>query len=87
MTTAPVIYQKNMHDTSRHDNSNRPTSTHEIKQWGMLIALPIVGLLLLLLCFLLQGIFAVVGPWMIFLGVKLISKRIENTKEGLSRRH
>ena len=50
---------------------------HEIIQWGLLIALPMVGILLLLVCFLLHGIFAALGPWLIFVGVKLMTKSIE----------
>jgi uncharacterized membrane protein len=50
--------------------------THEIKQLCLLIALPLVGMLLLLLCFLLQGVFAALGPWVIFVGAKLVSSRV-----------
>lgn len=78
MTQAQVIYQKNIDDTPRYASSSRSTSTHEIKQWGLLIGLPVVGLLLLMLCFLLQGIFAAAGPWVILLGVKLIHRKVEN---------
>jgi hypothetical protein len=78
MAQAPVIYQKNMNVTSGSYNSNSSASTSEIKLWIMIIALPIVGMLLLLLCFLLQGIFAAVGPWLILLGVTLINKKIRN---------
>jgi hypothetical protein len=54
-------------------------SNHEIVQWGLLIALPLVGMPLLVLCFLLQGVFAVLGPLAIFVGVKLLTKRLETT--------
>lgn len=52
-------------------------SRHEITQWGLLIALPVVGMLLLVVCFLLQGMFAALGPVVIFVGVKLVTKKLE----------
>lgn len=52
-------------------------SRHEITQWGLLIALPVVGMLLLVVCFLLQGVFAALGPVVIFVGVKLVTKKLE----------
>ena len=77
MTQSSILFQQRKNNTPGWDISNR--STHEIKHWSMLIALPIVGMLLLLACFLLQGIFAVVGPWLIFLGVKLITRKVDQT--------
>jgi hypothetical protein len=52
-------------------------SRHEITQWGLLIALPVVGILLLVVCFLLQGVFAALGPVVIFVGVKLVTRKLE----------
>jgi len=75
MTQTPALYQRNKNNMPGSNISNR--STHEIKQWFMLIALPMIGILLLLLCFLLQGIFAIIGPWVILIGVKLINRKVE----------
>ena len=36
-------------------------------------------MLLLLLCFLLQGVFAALGPWVIFAGVKLVYEEVRKT--------
>jgi len=58
-------------------------STHEIKQWCLLVALPLVGMLLLLLSFLLQGVFAALGPWVIFVGVKLVTSRLEEDADRI----
>jgi hypothetical protein len=59
---------------------------HEAKQWCSVIALPVVGMLLLLLCLLLQGIFAEIGPWVLFIGVKLITKQLEKQQSPELRR-
>jgi len=75
MTTAPSFVRQSSKSIAGWDGSGR--STHEVHQWYQLIALPLVGMLLLLLCLLLQGIFAEIGPLVIFVGVKLITKKLE----------
>ena len=75
MTTTTSLLQQSRTSTAAWDVSGR--STHEVQQWCQIIALPLVGILLLLLCLLLQGIFAEIGPWVIFVGVKLITKKLE----------
>jgi hypothetical protein len=75
MTTTTSLLQQSSNSNPGWDVSGRPT--HEVKQWYQLIALPLVGMLLLLFCLLLQGIFAEIAPWVIFVGVKLITKKLE----------
>jgi hypothetical protein len=36
-------------------------------------------MLLLAVCFLLQGVFAALGPVVIFVGVKLVTRKLEQT--------
>ncbi len=80
MIQATMLLQRTKNNTPGWDISSR--SPHEIKQWCLLIALPMVGMLLLLVCFLLQGVFAAVGPWVIFVGAKLITRKVEQTTIG-----
>jgi hypothetical protein len=75
MTHTPSLFPQSRKSTPGWDVSG--LSTHEVKQWWSVIALPLVGMLLLLCCFLLQGVFALLGPWVIFVGVKLITKKLE----------
>lgn len=75
MTATTSLLRQSSNSNSGWDASG--LSTHEIKQWCLLIALPLVDMLLLLLCFLLQGVFAALGPWVIFAGVKLVTKKLE----------
>jgi hypothetical protein len=74
MTTTSLLQQSRTSNAAWDVSSS---STHEVRQWCQIIALPLVGMLLLLLCFLLQGVFAEIGPWVIFVGVKLITKKLE----------
>lgn len=80
MTQATALLQQSKRSTPGWTVSSR--SAHEVKQWCILIALPIVGMLLLLACFLLQGVFATLGPWMILIGVKLITRKVDQTTIG-----
>ena len=75
MTHTTALLQQSRNSTPGWDVSG--LSTHEVKQWWSIIALPLVGMLLLLLCFLLQGVFALLGPWVLFVAVKLITKQLE----------
>jgi hypothetical protein len=75
MTYTTSLLQQSRKSTPGWDVS--ALSTHEVKQWCLIIALPLVGMLLLLCCFLLQGVFALLGPWVIFVGVKLMTKKLE----------
>ena len=75
MTNTTSLFQQSRKSIPGWDVSG--LSTHEIEQWCIIIALPIVGMLLLLCCLLLQGVFASLGPWVIFVGVKLITKKLE----------
>ena len=75
MTNTTSLFLQNRKGNSGWDVSG--FSIHEIKQWCIIIALPMVGMLLLLCCFLLQSVFALIGPWVIFVGVKLITKKLE----------
>jgi hypothetical protein len=70
MTHTPSLFPQSRNSTPGWDVSD--LSTHEVKQWWSVIALPLVGMLLLL-----QGVFALLGPWVIFVGVKLITKKLE----------
>ena len=56
MTTTTSLLQQSRTSNAVRDVSGR--STHEVQQWWQIIALPLVGILLLLLCLLLQGVFA-----------------------------
>jgi hypothetical protein len=80
MTYTTSLLQQSRKSTPGWDVSG--LSTQEVKQWCLIIALPLVGMLLLLLCFLLQGVFALLGPWVIFVGVQLMTKKLE--KNGTS---
>ena len=44
---------------------------------GMVVLAQTPPMLLLLCSLLLQGVFASIGPWVIFVGVKLITKKLE----------
>lgn len=76
MTDTTSLLQQSRNSIERWDVSG--ASTHEITQLCLVIALPLVGMLLLICCFLLQGVFAALGPWALFIGVKLITKKLEN---------
>ena len=75
MTRATSLLQQGRKSAPGWDGSS--LSRHEITQWGLLIALPVVGMLLLVVCFLLQGVFAALGPVVIFVGVKLVTRKLE----------
>lgn len=75
MTRTPSVFSQSRKSTPGWDVS--ALSTQEVNQWWSVIALPLVGMLLLLCCFLLQGVFAQLGPWVIFVAVKLITKKLE----------
>ncbi len=75
MTRATSLLQQGR--TSAPGWKGSGLSRHEITQWGLLIALPVVGILLLVVCFLLQGVFAALGPVVIFVGVKLVTRKLE----------
>ena len=47
----------------------------EARQWGYVIALPIVGFLILYVFLSLGGVFALLGPWAIFIAARLITSR------------
>lgn len=51
-------------------------SSYQVRQWCYLIGLPVVGLLALVFCLWLGGAFALVGPWIIFIAVRVITKRL-----------
>jgi hypothetical protein len=51
------------------------TFSYEVRQWGYAIALPIIGLLMLYVFLYLGGAVALVGPWAIFIAVRLITSR------------
>ena len=70
MTNTTSLFQQSRKSTPGWDVSG--LSIHEIGQWCIIIALPMVGMLLLL-----QGVFAWIGPWVIFVGMKLITKKLE----------
>jgi len=75
MTRATSLLQQSRKSAPGWKSSG--LSRHEITQWGLLIALPVVGMLLLAVCFLLQGVFAALGPVAIFVGVKLVTRKLE----------
>jgi hypothetical protein len=75
MIAAPSLVRQSRKSTTGWDVSGR--SIHEVQQWCIIITLPLVGMLLLLVCLLLQGVFAEIGPWVLFVGVKLITKKLE----------
>ena len=75
MTNTTSLFLQSRKSTPGWDVSG--LSIPEIGQWCIIIALPLVGMLLLLCCLLLQGVFAAIGPWVIFVGVKLITKKLE----------
>ncbi|HKF36236.1 MAG TPA: hypothetical protein VKB35_04990 [Ktedonobacteraceae bacterium] len=75
MTRTPALFPPSRKSTPGWDIS--ALSTPEVNQWWSVIALPMVGMLLLLCCYLLQGVFAQLGPWAIFVAVKLITRRLE----------
>src|SRR5260370_8761433 len=75
MTRATLLLQQSRKSAPGWKGSG--LSRHEITQWGLLIALPVVGMLLLAGCFLLQGVFAALGPGVIFVGVKLVTRKLE----------
>src|SRR5258706_4384722 len=77
MTRATSLLQQSRKSAPGWKSSG--LSHHEITQWGLLIALPVVGMLLLVVCFLLQGVFAALGPVVIFVGVKLVTRKLEQT--------
>ena len=79
MTHTTSLFQQSTGSTPGWTVSS--LSTHEVKQWCCVFALPLVGMFLLLLCLLLQGVFAELGPWVIFVGVKLVTKKLEKTTE------
>jgi hypothetical protein len=56
--------------------------TDEVQQWCLLLALPLVGMLLLLACMQLPSVFSTLGAFMIYVGAKVIAKRMEATWEG-----
>lgn len=49
--------------------------TGEVLQWCYVLCLPIVGLLVLILCLYLGGIFALFGPWAILIAARACTKR------------
>jgi hypothetical protein len=46
----------------------------EARQWYYVICLPVIGLLVLYYFLSLGGIFALLGPWVIFFAVRLLTK-------------
>lgn len=51
--------------------------SYQVRQWCYIIMLPVVGLLALALCLSLGGAFALVGPWVMFIAVRVITKRLD----------
>ena len=49
----------------------------EAIQWGYVIALPIIGLLILFVFLSLGGAFALLGPWGIFIVTRLMTSRLD----------
>lgn len=47
----------------------RRGSRIDVQQWSVLIGLPLVGLFALVFLLSLGGVFALVGPWVLFLGI------------------
>ena len=50
-------------------------SNGEVKQWCVTLLVVIVGLLALCSFLLMGGVFALIGPWVIFVGALCIMKR------------
>lgn len=50
-------------------------SSNAVQQWSMLIGLPLVGLLALAFLLSLGGVFAWVGPWLLFFGISRATKQ------------
>ena len=84
MTNVISLYQQSKKSNPAWDVSD--LVLHEAKQWCCIIALPVVGMLLLLLCLLMQGVFAEIGPWVLFIAAKLITKKLEKQQSMEMRR-
>lgn len=54
-------------------NEHSGAFTREARQWAYAIVLPIVGLLMLCFFLSLGGVFALLGPWAIFIAARLIT--------------
>ena len=49
---------------------------NEMQQWSVVIGLPLVGLLALVFLLSLGGAFAFIGPWVIYAGIKIVTKQL-----------
>ena len=55
--------------------NNASLLNNEIIQWAYVLALPIVGLLMLCFFLSLGGLFALLGPWAIFIAARFVTHR------------
>jgi hypothetical protein len=70
MNSAALLEYQHYYIDQKNDSG---IFTSEAIQWSYVIALPIAGLLILFIFLSLGGVFALLGPWAIFIAARLIT--------------
>jgi hypothetical protein len=71
MNSAALIDYQGYAKDKKNDSS---LLTKEVIQWAYALTLPIVGILMLCFFLSLDGAFALLGPWGIFIAARLITR-------------
>jgi hypothetical protein len=81
MTNGATFYQYTSKRIATSPVSAAPAG--EIKQWGVILVIIVVGLLALGILLVAGGVFATIGPWVIFAGALVFAKRSERRRRVL----